>query len=133
MALRAADLAGPVAAAVAAGWAAASRCAAAGEAVVAGMTGMSGMTGVAGVTGTWLVAGRGVGLAVGGALQPLRQPRPTALRASKVRDKTVRCGLCCGCGCGCWGASGIDRVLSLAYSVFGRDCGIDHRPWRVAF
>ena len=54
------------------------------------------MAGMAGVLGTWLVEGRGVGLAVGGALQPLSQPRPTALRASKVRDKTVRCGLCSG-------------------------------------
>ena len=129
MALRAADLAGLGAAAVAAGWATALGCVVAGEAVVAGMTGVAGEAGEA---GTWLVAGCEVGLAVGGALQPLSQPRPTALRASKVRDKTVRCGVGCGCGCGCWGASGIDRILSLAYSVFGCDCGIDHRPWRVA-
>ena len=90
MALRAADLNGLGAAAVAAGWATVAGC------VAAGMEGVAGMAGMAGVLGTWLVAGRGVGLAVGGALQPLSQPRPTALRASKVRDKTVRCGLCCG-------------------------------------
>ena len=93
MALRAADLTGLGAAAVAAGWATVAGCVAAGMEGVAGMEGMAGM---AGVLGTWLVEGRGVGLAVGGALQPLSQPRPTTLRASKVRDKTVRCGLCCG-------------------------------------
>jgi hypothetical protein len=79
-----------------------------------------------GETGTWLVAGLGVGRAVGGALQPLSQQRPKALKVRKVGDKPVRCRFLC------WGASGIDRVLSLAYSVIGRDCGIDHGPWRVA-
>ncbi len=66
------------------------------------------------------VLGWVVGLAEGGALQPLSQDRVSALSASKALWQAVFV-LC----------SGVMARLSLAYSGFGRDCGIAPALMRV--
>ena len=59
--------------------------------------------------------------------QPLKQLRAAAPRDSKARVKGLRSALWCRCMCF------IVESFSLAYSGFGRDCGIDSQAWRVPF